>query len=212
MPARAYRFGAFRLDIDKRELWRADACVSLQPKVFDTLAYLLEHRDAAVSRDELIGAVWGRADVTDNVLGQIIARARHAVDDTGEDQRAIRTVVRFGYRWVAAVEPIAEPAAAPAPVPAPAFPVWSALSSAAAAAPDALPLRRHLGQRCSRRSCARPAAIVVRPRTRRHLPDPPRMSVEEVWLRDWKSSSAARPRDIPSVTSCARVCGRAAWR
>jgi len=108
MPARAYRFGTFRLDIDKRELWRADRCVSLQPKVFDCLAYLVEHRDAAVSRDELIGAAWGRADVTDNVLGQIIARARHAVDDTGEDQRVIRTVVRFGYRWVAAVEAIAE--------------------------------------------------------------------------------------------------------
>ncbi|HEX3760967.1 MAG TPA: transcriptional regulator [Kofleriaceae bacterium] len=113
MPARAYRFGTFRLDIDRRELWRADACVSLQPKVFDCLAYLIEHRDAAVSRDELIGAVWGRADVTDNVLGQIIARARHAVDDTGDEQRAIRTVVRFGYRWVAAVEPITEATEAP---------------------------------------------------------------------------------------------------
>jgi DNA-binding winged helix-turn-helix (wHTH) protein len=160
MPARAYRFGAFRLDIDKRELWRADACVSLQPKVFDTLAYLLEHRDAAVSRDELIGAVWGRADVTDNVLGQIIARARHAVDDTGEDQRAIRTVVRFGYRWVAAVEPIAEPAEVPAPVAASASPpaVVDAAASAAVAGP-AGPDARLAETRRAPWASGRPAAI-----------------------------------------------------
>jgi DNA-binding winged helix-turn-helix (wHTH) protein/tetratricopeptide (TPR) repeat protein len=144
MPARAYRFGAFRLDIDRRELWRADACVSLQPKVFDCLAYLVEHRDAAVSRDELIGAVWGRADVTDNVLGQIIARARHAVDDTGEDQRVIRTVVRFGYRWVVAVEAVTE---APAPV-EPSAPVVDAVVPAtedsAPAGGERTPLRRPL--------------------------------------------------------------------
>jgi DNA-binding winged helix-turn-helix (wHTH) protein/tetratricopeptide (TPR) repeat protein len=104
MASREYRFGAFRLDTGKRELWRDATEVPLQLKVFDCLAYLVEHRDRAVGRDELIGWVWGRADVTDNVLGQIIGRARHAVGDNGEDQRVIRTVLRFGYRWVAPVE------------------------------------------------------------------------------------------------------------
>jgi len=109
MTLRAYRFGEFRLDAAKRELTRGDRAVPLQLKVFDCLAYLIEHRDRAVGRDELIAAVWGKVDVTDNVLGQIVGRARHAVDDTGEEQRAIRTVLRFGYRWVLPVEPV-EPA------------------------------------------------------------------------------------------------------
>jgi hypothetical protein len=35
---------------------------------------------------------------------QAILKARRAVGDTGEEQRAIRTIPRFGYRWVAATE------------------------------------------------------------------------------------------------------------
>jgi len=41
-------------------------------------------------------------DVSDALLGQTLARARRALDDTGGKQRMIRTMPRFGYRWVAA--------------------------------------------------------------------------------------------------------------
>lgn len=99
-----YSFGDYRLDPAKRELWRGDARVPAQPKVFEVLAYLVEHRDRAVGKDELVAGVWGKAEVSDNVLGQIVGRARHAVGDTGEDQRAIRTVNRVGYSWILPVE------------------------------------------------------------------------------------------------------------
>ncbi len=95
-----YRFGEFCLIPSRRELWRADQLLTVQPKVLDALTYLIEHRDRAVGYDELISAVWGRVDVTDNVLGQIIGRARRIVGDSGEAQQAIRTVPRFGFRWL----------------------------------------------------------------------------------------------------------------
>ncbi len=115
----AYRFGDCRIDPLARELHRGDALLSLSPKVFDCLVYLIEHRDRAVGRDELMAAVWGRADVSDTLLGQTVLKARRAVGDGGRAQEAIRTVPRFGYRWVGelAVEAAAHelPGDTPAP-------------------------------------------------------------------------------------------------
>ncbi|GAA0712470.1 transcriptional regulator [Dokdonella soli] len=98
-----YRFGDCTVDLAARELRRGGELVTLSPKVFDCLAYLIDHRDRAIGRDELIAAVWGRLDVTDAVLGQTMLKTRRAVADNGDEQNAIRTIPRFGYRWVADV-------------------------------------------------------------------------------------------------------------
>lgn len=103
MVATCYRFGAFRLRPATRELWKDGRRVALAPKSFDCLAYLVECRDRAVSRDELISAVWGRAEVSDALLAQTLWRARRVIGDTGREQAALRTVPRFGYQWVAPV-------------------------------------------------------------------------------------------------------------
>jgi DNA-binding winged helix-turn-helix (wHTH) protein len=140
MTTRIHHFGGFRLDVAARTLVRDGQPIALPPKAFDCIAYLIEHRDRAIGRDELIAAVWGKVDVTDGVLGQTILLARRALDDTGKEQHFIRTVVRFGYHWIApvresgplpvvAVEPDHVPAAAVAP-PGDAVPI---------AAPQAVP-------------------------------------------------------------------------
>src|ERR1700754_4616447 len=104
MADRRYRFGRFRVSAATRELADGAHAIELPARAFDCLVYLIEHRDRAVGRDELIAAVWGRADVSDALLGQAVLKARRAVADTGDEQNAIRTVPRFGYRWVAEVE------------------------------------------------------------------------------------------------------------
>jgi DNA-binding winged helix-turn-helix (wHTH) protein len=104
----SYRFGEFRLDPATRELWRGDAPVAVPPRAFDCIVYLVEHRERAVGRDELIAAVWGRTETGDGTLGQTVLAARRALDDTGKEQHAIRTVFRFGYHWVAPVEVVEE--------------------------------------------------------------------------------------------------------
>lgn len=127
MTAPVYLFDGFRLDPARRELGRADEQIELPPKVFDCIAYLVAHRDRAVGRDELIAAVWGRADVSDNLLDQAMLRARRALGDTDGERRYIRTMPRFGFRWIAqvneegaaggiaAVAPATPPAMAPPP-------------------------------------------------------------------------------------------------
>ncbi|MEZ0472593.1 winged helix-turn-helix domain-containing protein [Luteimonas salinilitoris] len=104
----AYRFDDFVLDAAKRELVRAGAPVRLSRRAFDCLACLLAHRDRDVGRDELVAAVFGRPDVSDAQLGQIVLRARRAVGDDGHDQRRIRTVPRYGFRWIGGTETLAD--------------------------------------------------------------------------------------------------------
>jgi DNA-binding winged helix-turn-helix (wHTH) protein len=62
-----YRFGDFELNPASRELLRKGVPVPLRPRSLECLVYLIEHRDRAVGRDELIAAVWGRVDASDTV-------------------------------------------------------------------------------------------------------------------------------------------------
>jgi len=160
MALRKLRFDDFRLDPARRELRRGDERLTLPPKVFDCIAYLAEHRDRAVGRDELIAAVWGRAEVADNLLDQIMLRARRALGDTEGERRIIRTVPRFGYAWVAPTEPLDEEAA-PAPGAAEATAPASASLPAAPAATSALPASP------SQQDASAPAPVPPRRRWRR---------------------------------------------
>jgi DNA-binding winged helix-turn-helix (wHTH) protein/tetratricopeptide (TPR) repeat protein len=110
-----YRFGDCTIDASARELRSGGVLATLSPKVFDVLVYLVEHRDRAIGRDELIAAVWGKLEVTDTLLGQTVLKARRAVGDSGNGQNVIRTVPRFGYRWVADIAVDDGTQAAPAP-------------------------------------------------------------------------------------------------
>lgn len=127
MSDRTYRFGEFTLSTLARELRRGDVPVALSPRAFDCLVHLIEHRDRAVGKDELVTAIWGRPNVSDTQLGQAVLRARRAIGDDGHVQQFIRTVSRYGYRWVGSAA-IVGAAGDPA-------------SSVADRAPDAAPAR-----------------------------------------------------------------------
>ncbi|ANB19664.1 winged helix-turn-helix domain-containing protein [Dokdonella koreensis] len=143
MTTRLFRFEDFRLDAARRELWQGGERLVIPPKVFDCIAYLVEHRDRAVGRDELIAAVWGKADVTDNLLDQVMLRARRALGDTAEQRRFILTMPRFGFSWVAPTEEVAAPGASPVAMPSPALPEAPPLAAAEpAAAAVAVPARQ----------------------------------------------------------------------
>ena len=101
-----YRFGTIELRVPERELLDNDQALAIEPMVFDLLAYLVEHRDRAVGRDELIAAVWGRLDVADGALAQAILRLRKTLATSGMSADPVRTVPRHGYRWVAETQAI----------------------------------------------------------------------------------------------------------
>jgi len=98
-----YLFGDCALDTDRRELRRGAALLSVEPQVFDLLAFLLEHRDRVVNKEELLEAVWNRRFVSISALNTRMNAARAAIGDSGEQQSLIRTIPRKGFRFVGEV-------------------------------------------------------------------------------------------------------------
>ena len=95
-----YRFEDCLLDVDGRELRRGAALVSVEPQVFDLVLYLVRNRGRVVSKDDLIGAIWGGRIVSDSALTTRINAARTAIGDSGKTQRLIKTFPRKGFRFI----------------------------------------------------------------------------------------------------------------
>ena len=91
------RFGPCTLDSERRELRGALESVPLSPRAFDLLAHLAMRRPRAVSKDELLGALWPDAFVSESNLAGLVAEIRRAIGDDPRDPRWLRTVHGFGY-------------------------------------------------------------------------------------------------------------------
>jgi len=107
---RLYRFGQFVLDSRKRTLSRADSPLSLTPKAFDVLLFLVQNPNRLVTKEELLEAVWGDTFVEEGNLTQYISHLRKALGDNSDDTRLIVTIARKGYQFTPRVT-IAEAAA-----------------------------------------------------------------------------------------------------
>ena len=103
MPRETYRFGPFELDADERRLIREGDDVPIQPRVLDTLLYLIRNGGRLVPKQELLDHVWEGAHVTENVLTRCVRQARQALGDDARKPKFIATVPRSGYRFEAEV-------------------------------------------------------------------------------------------------------------
>jgi len=87
------RFEDYVLDTERRELRRGSALLSMEPQVFDVLAFLVRNRDRVVGKDDLLAAVWGGRIVSESSLAGRIIAAHRIIGDTGQQQRLIRTII-----------------------------------------------------------------------------------------------------------------------
>jgi TolB-like protein len=113
-----FLFEGYSLDTDRCEFRRGTALLPVEPQVFDLLVFLVKNRDRVVSKDDLMGSVWGGRIVSESTLGSRINAARRIIGDNGEQQRLIRTIIGKGIRFIATVQQQAEaepviPASAP---------------------------------------------------------------------------------------------------
>ena len=134
MAAVAFEFGDFRVDLRTMSLSKQGEIVQMEPKVFDVLRCLIEHRDRLLTKDELLDRAWRDTFVTPNALTRAIAQLRKALGDEAGDSRFIATVSKRGYRWIAPVAVIGSDAA-------PVTPVVAALTPAAETARRTFPWR-----------------------------------------------------------------------
>src|SRR5262245_63529093 len=99
-----YRFGDIRVDVSRMSVWHSDRRLLLEPKAFDVLRFLIEHRERLVTKDELLDAVWCDTFVTPNALTRVVAQLRKAIGDDAQEARYIETVTKRGYRFIAPVD------------------------------------------------------------------------------------------------------------
>lgn len=98
-----FRFGSFSLNAATRQLLHDDREVPLSPKAFQLLLLLVTGRDRAMSKQELHESLWPSTFVVDTNLASLIAEIRRLLDDDAARPRFVRTIHRFGYRFVAPV-------------------------------------------------------------------------------------------------------------
>jgi DNA-binding winged helix-turn-helix (wHTH) protein len=99
-----FRFASFSLDAATRQLLRNGREVSLSPKAFQLLLLLVANRDRAVPKPELHQNLWPSTFVLDTNLASLIAEIRRALDDAAARPRFVRTIHRYGYRFVGQVD------------------------------------------------------------------------------------------------------------
>ena len=93
-------FDGYCLDLRKRVLTRQDAPITLTPKAFDVLAYLVLNPGRVVPKEELLDAVWSGSFVEEGNLPKYVSLLRR---ELGEKSHLIVTVPGRGYQFTAQV-------------------------------------------------------------------------------------------------------------
>src|ERR1700731_822699 len=93
------------LDLGRYELRRRGRRMKLEKKPMDLLIFLVSRREQLVSRQEIVGKLWG-SDLfidTEPNINNIGRKIRTALGDDSAKPRFLETVVGKGYRFVGPV-------------------------------------------------------------------------------------------------------------
>jgi len=94
-------------DVEVREreflLIKGGERISVEPKAFRVLIFLLRNPGRLVGKDEIVASVWNDSAVSDNSLTRSIAQLRRVLDDDSREPRYILTVPTLGYRFLCEV-------------------------------------------------------------------------------------------------------------
>jgi len=107
MASKRVCFGRFELDFDGFQLLRAGEPVQLEGLPLSLLMYLVDHRGALVTREEIADVLWGKDVFVDVEMGinTAIRKVRMALEDDSAQPQYLQTVVGRGYRFVAQLSP-----------------------------------------------------------------------------------------------------------
>ena len=78
-----YRFAGFELDPERYLLSRAGRPVDIEPRAFEVLRHLVAARGRAVSKDDLVAAVWDGRFVSDAAVARAVQKARRVLEGDG---------------------------------------------------------------------------------------------------------------------------------
>src|SRR5437870_5163536 len=93
-------FGPFRLDLDRRELWRDGAPVRLGSRALDVLCVLASANGEVVTKDHLLERIWCGLTVEDSNIHVHVSALRKVLEEGNSGQTYLVTVPGRGYRFV----------------------------------------------------------------------------------------------------------------
>ena len=100
VKSRCYRFANVEVDVANLRVAVGGEVRALEPKSFRLLVFLVENPGRALTKDEIMAAVWPGAFVSDNSLARAAAQVRKAIDDDPKAPRYVETVPTVGYRFI----------------------------------------------------------------------------------------------------------------
>ena len=96
-----YRFGDVMIDFLRRTATKSGVKVSLSPKEYDVMQYLISNEGKAVSREELLSEIWGYEVLPDTrTVDTHMANLRAKLEEDHSNPKHILTVHGMGYRFV----------------------------------------------------------------------------------------------------------------
>lgn len=94
------RFDDYELDLASRRLLRGGKDLELTTKEFGVLAHFLRRRGCALTREDLLNAVWGDSvAVTPRSIDRCVATLRGKIERDPRRPRYIHTIRDIGYRF-----------------------------------------------------------------------------------------------------------------
>ncbi|MED1663228.1 response regulator transcription factor [Brevibacillus laterosporus] len=99
-PGELITTGPFTLRLTDRKMIKNDQEIDCTPKEFAIIQLLMEQKDRAVSRDDILNEVWGKHYIGDlKVVDVNIRRIRQKIEDDPSKPKYLETVWGFGYQW-----------------------------------------------------------------------------------------------------------------
>jgi two-component system OmpR family response regulator len=97
-PEAALVVGDLKMDLLSHKVTCADKTLSLQPREFKLLEYLMRHANQVVTRTMLLENVWDyHFDPQTNVVDVHISKLRQKIDAGAESKHKLKTVRSAGY-------------------------------------------------------------------------------------------------------------------
>jgi len=98
-PTQSITIGKLNVDFNTYTATIDGTQVKMTSKEFEILNYLLKHKNATISRDSLLDAVWGYDfQPTARTIDNFILKLRQKIEDNPNDPQIILTIHGLGYR------------------------------------------------------------------------------------------------------------------
>ncbi|CAG5956649.1 response regulator [Streptococcus pneumoniae] len=96
----SWLFGTLKVYPERHEVYKANKLLSLTPKEFELLLYLMKHPNMTLTRERLLERIWGYDFGQETRLVDVhIGKLREKIEDNPKAPQFIRTIRGYGYKF-----------------------------------------------------------------------------------------------------------------